>query len=222
MFVCNGMIRCLAACHQYVVVVAKRRYMATCRAMFADLNNVGLYPVNEEAIEVPLEKFAQLQFRFLALGDHNTDTEWRKTDNWAAALYEHAGLPPSVMRDCFAAPRNPDREKALFTSLCHTDEPYIFVHDDKHRGFNIIDAKLPKDIRVVTPGLLNEQSCPSDCLLDYALIMERAAEIHVMDSCFAWMQELLDLNQKAYMHTYAKSGKAMCQAVFSNKWTFID
>jgi hypothetical protein len=216
------MIRRFAASYQYVVLAVKRRYVNTCKAMFTDVSNLGVYPVTDSAAEIPLQKFHVLGFQALTLGDNGSDPHWKRGNNWAAALYEQAGLPATIMRNCFKVPRNKDRERNLFDRLVHSTEPYIFVHDDKYRGFKIPRNRLPEGVRVVTPGLINEQTCPSDCLLDYAEVMERAEAVHVIDSCFAWMQDLLCLNKTAYMHTYAKSGGALCRAVFNDTWKFED
>jgi hypothetical protein len=78
------------------------------------------------------------------------------------------------------------------------NEEYIFVHDDNR--YHIDESKLPKNIRIIRPkiGL-------SDNIFSYAKVMEKAKQLHLMESCFGWMAELMNINTELYMHRYSRN-----------------
>lgn len=220
--VCNGMIRELCKRHRHVVTAVKSMYLQTLQAMFADVQNLGLYPVTDSAIEVPVGKFKDLGYSIIAIGDNGPDPRWRRTADWTACLYQEAAVPSERMRAAFYAPRDAHREEELFHKLAPRDTPYIFLHHDPSRGFTIDERCLPPGLQVVQPGILTDSDCASRCLLDYCLLIQRATWFVTIDSSFAWLHELMGLNKCSQMHTYAKSGAHECRAVFHGKWQFVD
>ncbi|NDB82763.1 MAG: hypothetical protein EB127_08490, partial [Alphaproteobacteria bacterium] len=93
--------------------------------------------------------------------------------------------------------RDLDIEQKLYDYF-NIVEDYIFVHDDAR--YRIDESKLPKNTRIIRPevGLVDNIFC-------YALIMERAKQLHLMESCFGWMAELMKLNPELYMHRYSRN-----------------
>lgn len=84
-------------------------------------------------------------------------------------------------------------------------EDFIFVHDDPERGFNI--TNINTKLRIIRP--FKEGS-----ILRYASLIEKAKEIHVIDSSFFHLCEALPTTGKLYYHQYARENS-------TNNYRFI-
>ena len=220
LLVSNAMVRDLAKHHEVLVVAVKPRYIGTAKFMWRDLPNVVLYCI-EDVSELPLNKLIAMDFAVLLLGDNRPGLPRRLGLDWVGDLYTQAGYKRNIVRLGFAVQRDRCRELDLYRGIVGgEDEVYAFVHDDASRGFGIPPARLPC-MRIVRPGLLGEDAS-SSCLFDYARIIELAQEVHVIDSAFSWLVELMGLHTNCTMHTDIKSGDASCRAVFRGPWRFVD
>jgi hypothetical protein len=75
---------------------------------------------------------------------------------------------------------------------------YIFVHDDRERGYTIDRTRL-RGIPVYDPV-----SVLSDTILAFKDVLENAAEIHTIDSVFFHFAESLKPKGKLFIHRYAR------------------
>ena len=204
MLLCNAMVRHLAARYTSVTLVCKREYAETVGFMLRDVGGVSLCDEGSPVVGEPT---------ILRPSAHGVD--------WARGMYASAGLADLDHVRGFRVERDPAREEAVFQELGGSSGRYVFVHDDGPRGF-AIDAESLPDMRVIRPGLMGAADCASTCVFDYCALIERAAEFHAIDSCFAWLHELMDLNPCAVMHTGRKSGRECCERVFhASRWTFV-
>lgn len=218
MLVSNALIRHMCSRHRDVVTVVKKAYMRNGLALWADVENLSVYPLADGEV-VPFEIFQALGFACLVLGD-NGISQWHKSLDWTRDLYAQAGVPSNIIRRGFVIRRDKAREQALYDRIvAGHDGPYMFVHDDPSRNYTIDPRRLPA-LKTVHPGLLEDED-PSTCLFDYCKIIECAQEVHVMDSCFAWLVELAGLHDNIFMHCEVKSGEDACRAVFRGPWKFV-
>ncbi len=219
MLVSNALIRYMCSHHEDVVVIVKKPYMQSALFLWKDVDNLSLYPVTGQRDTVPLDVFTSLGFTCVVLGD-NGITPWRKSLDWTKDLYAQAGVPTNIIRRGFILHRDRDREQATYDRmLAGHDGPYVFVHDDPLRGYTIDSSRLPRH-KVIHPGRVEDEN-PSTCLFDYCRVIERAEEVHVIDSSYSWLVELVGLHTNCTMHCYVKSGEAACRAVFRGPWNFI-
>ena len=212
MLVIAGAVRFLCSRHRSVTLVHRALYGTTARFMFRDLTNLTLVTEEGAASAEPTDVV-------LCLGQHSETPYWSLLgDNWCQSLYLQAGIPPSVRYSCFRVDRDREREQALYDRLVGTGEiPYIFVHRDLDRSFDVnLTGWNPSSLRVVYPGDVTDRK-GSNNLFDFCSVIERAASVHVIDSCFAHLTDILSLNTNAYLHVYSK-GHAGCHKVFAPFW----
>jgi hypothetical protein len=77
------------------------------------------------------------------------------------------------------------------------DCEYIFIHDDNR--FKIDENRISSDLKKIRPviDLTNN-------IFDYCSVLEGAKEIHLIESSFCFMVDLLKLNNYVFAHRYAR------------------
>ena len=110
------------------------------------------------------------------------------------------------------------RERDFFVRVAG-DGPYIFIHDDAVYGSSIDDTKLANARKVVRP-----QKGLTDNIFDYCTLLERAEEIHVVDSVFMFLVDMLSYTnsrQKLFVHRYARQNPPWNLPVLKKAWTIL-
>ena len=124
-----------------------------------------------------------------------------------------AGVNPEKKWDSFFVKRDPKREEHLFRETAPQDD-YIFLHDDSRFK---IDRKKITNLPTVSPimGLTNN-------VFDYCLLIEKAKEVHVIDSSFMYIVDLLpDFGQKLFIHRYARTNSLWRLPSLRKNWTIL-
>lgn len=214
-FMCNGLIRNLIRSDKEYTLFVKEIYLVSVKHMYSDLENLHFVAAN--TIE-DIQKFLRANFKNndnqICIG-YNMPNFGRPvtTEEW---FYFQHNTSLDVKWTKFKAVRNVERELELYNKFS-IDGDYIFVHDDNnenhptHRGPKTInDNLLPKDIRIirVDPKLTNN-------IFDYCLLIENAKEVHCIESCFAYMTDLLNLN-KICIHEYPEPASKQDGVINSN------
>jgi hypothetical protein len=215
----NGMIRHFAE-KQDVCIFIQKQHEDSVRFMYRDLDNIKIKLVNTTNAR---EMWSQIEGTALPLATYELpDNAWRVVTsgplsimfNWAHSIYIQAGIPPKYMYSKFKVVR--DRESEI--KYEHGD--YVFVHDDESRGMkiNIPDA----DVYRVTHDRLKNNSN----IFDYLTVIENAKEVHCMDSCYAWMINMMEIGNpsKNFLHLNVKGNYThrMVKTVFGDDlWTHV-
>ena len=97
-----------------------------------------------------------------------------------------ANVPYEVRWSHFKFNRISEDQDRVYEKLNPDNVPYIFVHDDPERGFQI---KLDK--RKIGNKLIIRNDT-SESVLDYAKVLEQAEEIHCIESSFRCFLEGLE------------------------------
>jgi hypothetical protein len=131
-------------------------------------------------------------------------------------MYQHAGVAYSERSAHPIVPRDLENEEAVWTAAAIPAAAgaggaggesgwggYAFVHDDPSRGLFVDRSSISRDLSVYHPS---EGPRLSNVIFDYALLIERAAEVHVMDSAFALLADELNLShvRRKVLHVYAR------------------
>jgi hypothetical protein len=100
----------------------------------------------------------------------------------------------------FRVDRDQAREQAYYDSL-NIHEDYIFVHTDPDRGYALDRARLPQGLRVIDAG-----EVPTKNIFDTLMVLERAKEIHIIESAFEHLIDSFDhWTNKLVLHRYARN-----------------
>jgi hypothetical protein len=130
--------------------------------------------------------------------------------------YKNAGVAYEKKWGGFALSRDKAREDALLQKL-NPAEPFAFIHDDARY---LIDAsRLPK-LPLARPVV-----GVTDNIFDYCGFIEKASEVHVIDSSFMFLIDALPYKnpaQKLVVHRYARPNPEWILPVLKKPWTILN
>lgn len=193
--ICQALVRHFAAEYGVVGLMVRRSYLDSVRFMYRDDPAVRFFAVRDDR-EVAAFLRRWPQTRHIRVGHEHLNIS---KVTFAESFYNQFGLDYACRWDR-GIRRDPAREEDLFRRIVTQPGPYIFVHEDKKRGYGIDMSRLPGTLPVIRsqPGLTAN-------IFDYGLVLERAAEIHTIDSSFRHVVDTLNLTgPRLFLHLYAK------------------
>jgi hypothetical protein len=213
-FICHGIIREYARQNK-VVSFAKPQYYDTVFFMYRDNPNIQILPYDDsQAIQFLQQQKINTE-SYIGIGIYGQNWNTTLTDkSFDQIFYEQSNVLFNLKFDNFNVVRDLNRELELFKKFNIKEKEYIFVHDDPNRGF-IINRNLPENISVVrnVPGLTNN-------LFDYCYLIEKAKEVHVMESSFMFMIDMMkNLEcQDMFIHNYARENDVFLTPILQKEW----
>ena len=202
---CSGIYRYYAKRFKHCVIPVFGEKTAILRDLLKDVNNIQLIRFNSELWQMKMEAHRDLLrifgYESLNLGyngkDFFEDPDKRLDENY----YAQANLPLENRWNSFKYVRNVEKEIELYNLLGCSKQPYIFVHDDSSRKFNVDETRLPSGFKIIRPDL---SLAGNFSFFDYIHIIENAYQIHVMESSFGALIESLDIDVPKFAHRYAR------------------
>lgn len=200
---CNGLYRQIASRNTRVLITVKRNYYPELSNMLSDVRNISLIKIPNYKSWKTTRFFQMLarlfRIKVLGLGSYgqNFFPIGVRFDN---NFYDQAMIDFRHRWDSFSVPRRIEKELEIFDILGCVESDYIFLHEDDSRNFVIDRALLPKGYRVITP--LPPKNGIN--LVDYRLVIERAFQIHVIESSFAAFIESIPTKNSLFAHRYAR------------------
>lgn len=219
---CCGLVRTLAESEKNVVVVCKQVTVPSLKFLYKNVPNIHLLPVENDSAISPrfgsdphiLWAFTQLGFRPLLLGLHQGPLA--AGSGFVDTFYGQANVSKARRYDSFHVDRDLCMEQR-FSRQPKGD--YLFVHDDASRGFCInLDTQIP----IVRPGKADERPF-SDNVFAFIGLMQGAVELHLFDSAFSHLADLLDiLPGRRYLHANVKNPEDRVEDLFLRPgWIFL-
>ena len=216
--ICNGLVREYCKKYEAVGIFCLKRNYPSVSFMYHDLANLRIHVVNSHA-----ERYRFRLFNPFRFGENRYD-EIRAVDaydeecgiRFERQVYGVFGVPLEKKWDSFFVERDKGREEAVFKKA-GVSEPYQFVHDDSR--FPLDRARISQTLPIIEPTkeLANN-------VFDFCGLIERAAEIHVVDSSFIVLIDCLPYvndTQKLYKHHYARSVPAVQSPLLRKLWTIL-
>jgi hypothetical protein len=216
-----------------VIVFCKSRNYETVKRLYSNDNEVQVISVGD-----PQNVTDEVNFVLKYISNMSQACVYFRLgyENYPWAQGSFIGYPSYVFYDMAKVSRNIrwshfkfDRDIAeqtrVYKKLNPNDEPYIFVHDDIARGFEIpiesVNAvsSLPTDRLVIKNDM-------SENVLDFALLLENASEIHCMGSSIFCFADLLSLGDtKCFFHDIRSPSifpvKKSLEEDTKNDWTWV-
>ena len=182
-FICNGLIRTLIQPNENYILFAKLHNRASVLSMFSDLPNLFVEIANDDHARSKIDHtsiiIGHIGWPFPGL-------------SFEQSFYAQHNIPFINKWDAFHAPRSSNQ------ILLNTNEPYIFIHDDNR--FKIDENRINSTYKAYRP--LRETT---SCILDYVDLIRGAAEVHCIESSFAFMTDIMGLNDNLYIHRYSRT-----------------
>jgi hypothetical protein len=218
MYWMNGAIRYLATAYDEVHVVCKKKYEKNAAAMYADDPTIKLYLINDDPDLHPWQirkyYFIQQDFTVYSCGMFAQKPD-RAIYDLPNSFYDDIAVPREIRKTYFHVPRTAEAKK-LADSFT---EPYIIVHQQSSVQRLEIVKKLRDagETRLILDLNENQYSPDSDKyalaqlvvnapVLDYSYLLERAAELHMIESSIYCLASHLDLSKVQKRLCYAPWG----------------
>ena len=224
----NGLVRYLIELNHktnFFYIFCKNMHKKSIKFMFRDLKKIKIVGIsdNPKNEKNDVENFLSKQkknFEIIKIGHdfyHSTNqlnpdfksNPWHCTVNF----YKQFGLPYNYRYEKTFWKRNFKSEKKLFNKLVQNKKKFIFVHDDINRGLKINTSKLAKKFHII-------RNSNANLIFDYGLILEKASELHLIESSFRQLCETLDIKSKK-LYLYKDDRIDYTMSLFNkkiNKW----
>jgi len=197
----NGFVRHIAKSYDRTWVFAKPgKETDNVKRMYYDNKNIIINPFDDSGARKYMQIFPS--HNYLIVG-HTPDFFKRLSDpnnnkTFDQLFYEDHQIPYEYKWDGFYYERNLEREKEVYYDILdlNDDSEFIFLHENKERPIN---KEIPKDIQIIQPNNMNVG------IFDYLYTIEKAKEVHVMNSSFMNLIDCIQLRQKGlFYHEYSR------------------
>jgi hypothetical protein len=185
-FICNGLVNHLADQHELVHLACKRQYMPTVACLYSDQPRVDVFPVDDEHADVAAFA-ARVGAPLLRVGFEHCDPS-----RFDRSFYDQLAIPFEYRFTKFRLPARIPGEDELFALLA-PEGPYAVVHREKSYG--------PYRLRLgTTLPVLEIRGGRFDNLLTYRKLLERAAEIHCINSSVIHLASGIETRARRFYH----------------------
>lgn len=197
---CNGLVRELYKRHPKLYVYSKIKYFYSIEFMYRDLLNLTVLPIEEVGAQTFVTYHKIKNFYKIGLISGTTVEK---------SFYQVAGVTFNKKWENFKVDRDPERENKLFEYFNLKPNEYIFFHNDPERN-QIINPERIENKKL--PVFQTKPEYTSN-IFDYCKIIENAKEIHVIESCFMFLIDLIfkdtflspsEKSTKLFVHRYTK------------------
>jgi hypothetical protein len=216
---CNGMVRCFLAKPDIdgIHVFSKSNYYDMIEFMYRDEERITVVEIdkNQDEYKQVDEYIKNNDFaHFLRVGHENYPflREHLYDKNCWEFFYDQVEMPYGVRVDLFYFDRDLEEERRVFDKLNPENEPFIFVHEDKERGFEVNHKHfLDSTLRIIENDV-------TENIFHFIKILEEAEEIHCMESSF---KSLIDLYAKTDALFYHDFRNQPLGNYTNKKWNII-
>ena len=205
---CNAIIRKLCNQKKDIFLFCKKNLFKNVKFMYRDLNNLNLIKIKDEN---EIDKFfkkinlEKKNYQIIELGFDNfykTISNKLKNKDFTTDMvfYKQLNIPYLNRFTNTFWKRDLTNEKRVYKKLNPKNEKYIFIHDDPERNLEIDKfIKFKKKIKII-------KNDKKEIIFNLGLILERAKEIHLIESSIRHLIETLKINHnKIYLYNIRKN-----------------
>lgn len=214
---CHGIVREYCKNYDEVTIFSKPHNYVSVAFMYRDIKNLTII----EGEDIFAEKFIrQNSLKYSAVvrvGFEGLDRNSGVPLEWQ--FYKLAGVPFEKKWSSFFIERDLGREQSLSRQLAPKNG-YAFVHEDSGRHFLINRKMISPDYEILSPDIKL-----TDNIFDYCGIIEKAKEIHVIDSSFMFLIDCLEYDnpaQKLYIHRYSRENNGWQLPILKRDWHILN
>ena len=197
--ICNGLYRELIDLDEEYTLFAKKHNVKTVSFMLRDLNNIRIQEADDfQASKIVRENIS----KSIIIGFCNLPYPGAK--DFDDSFYVQHGIDFEKRWTSFRCDRDVDSEKRLFDKFGVKEGEYVFIHDDKDRGYEIDEIHIiNKDLPIIRP----DRKLDTGNSFDYCYLMQHSKESHFMDSSFKLIfDSFLLRNDNIFFHFNLKNG----------------
>jgi hypothetical protein len=198
--ICNGLYRELIDSNQEYTIFVKHHNIETVSFMIRDLDNITIKGVSDD---FEVNKFLLVNAikndSIIKIGFCQIPLPGAK--DFDDTFYIQHNIPFEKRWSSFKCDRDIESEKKLFDKFNVKEGEYVFIHDDKSRGYEIDESYIiNKDLPIIrnVSGMTKNS-------FDYCYLMQHSKESHFMDSSFRLIFDTLQLrNDNIFFHLNLK------------------
>ena len=174
--ICNGLVRTLINKNEEYKMFVKSHNLTTVTSMYSDLKNLS-FLVGDDSYSNNFIRNNNLKREDLIIAGFYRHPQSKEFDD---SFYLQNDVPFVNRWEKFHCNRDMEKEIGLFKKFNVKEGEYIFLHDDKSRGYEIDESYvINKNLPIIRPviGYTNNS-------FDYCYLMQHSKESHFMDSSF--------------------------------------
>ena len=200
MIIFNGLVREIIKDNIPTTIFVKHMYYDFFKEMYKDISEQLLQSITVANDGNDINEVAKIVVgKDSCILTGCLGSKWPGSDpRFDETCYKQANVDYNKRWDSFKYARNIEAEMNIFKKYRVVEKNYIFVHDDPLRNF-VINRNLPTNYHIVNPNINLTKN-----IFNYRYLIENAAEVHCIDSCFRCMIETFDINKNLYYHQYAR------------------
>jgi hypothetical protein len=197
--ICNGLVRCLIKKEEEYIMFVKEHNLTTVKFMYRDLKNLS-FLVGDDEFASNFIKENNLTHNDLIIAGFYTHPNAEEFDD---GFYLQNNIDFNSRWSNFKCERDYESEKTIFNKFGVKEGEYVFIHDDKSRGYEIDESYvINKDLPIISPVIGYTKNC-----FDYCYLMQHSKESHFIDSSFKLIFDSLKLrNSNLFYHINLKNG----------------
>jgi len=202
---CNGIVRYYAEKYDRIYLFVKPHNISNVSYMFRDLPSVKFIPMDDAQVKFFMQVTPDNEYLIVGITPewfHNFDVK-KIYETFDVGFYIAANVPFEDKWNKFYIQRDLEKEKDTFYNklgLKNGDE-YLFVHDDPKNGRSFKSSYISKETRLIRPVEWKDIS-----LFDFIFTMEKAKQVHVMNSSFMNLIDCMQLKTgELFLHSYART-----------------
>jgi hypothetical protein len=209
-FICNGLVRELSKQYKHVHLYAKYCNYDNISFMYRDLNKLTVLGVKDDNIPT---QGSLLRIGFGYIPYFQTLLE----ASWDQAFYLQCEIDFKKRWDSFYVQRDFQRELALFNKLNPLNLPFILINKSGSDGIDRINYNYinPKILQI------NIEKGQTNNIFDYLTLMERAEEIHCIDSAPKHLFDSFNLGKKPLFYHNIDKQRMVNQHQSRNIWKTV-
>jgi len=201
---CNGLIRYLLEKDGYdsIDIFSKKNHFEMIKFMYRDDPRINVININSNdggSVEynfVANYRQKNKQKKFLRVGhEHLPPDHVNKTKNCWEYFYEQLNMPHKIKIDYFKLKEDLHEENRVYNKLNPSNEEFIFVHDVSSVGK--FSLNIESDLKMIKNDV-------SENVFHFTKILREAKEIHVIDSSFKCMLDMIPTTGKLHYHEIKK------------------
>jgi len=210
--ICNGLVRCIKEKYDILNVFCHPYHYGSVEFMYRDDVNINVIPVgvvSEIENYIIKNNLNEKTIRVTA-----SPTSPHSKFSWDELFYTQHGIDPNERWKKFKVLRDYEREKKLYNQLNPNNEKFVLIHSAGSDNVDRIDySKINDEYKKIFVKKYSEN------IFDFLYLIEKAEEVHCVESSFHLLVDLVDLNDNIFFHTLQKSRGYSHK--LRNKWKIV-
>jgi hypothetical protein len=200
--VCNAIVRKKYFDLKNIVLVVLKHNLDSVKSLYQDID-ISFLPVSsDKEAEDNYKNYEVFRIGF----------EKCNIDNWEKSLYDQLNLDYSIRYKDFVLPRNFERENSLFKKI---NPP------DKFAICNVRSTKMLHNFPIQTSLPLIQMEFLTNNIFDWTLLIEKASEIHMIDSAPFQLVKQLNLDTNKFFYDTRSLDSSRTRPTFNQDWKII-